>query len=443
MDSNVKNQNSLGLLGSVATIVGTVMGASIFILLGPIASKTGPALYLAYFLAFFPALFSGIYYAQLGAVMPNTGGSYFYTSRLISPFFGFIVAWSIIFAGIGAISMLSIGFAEYLKFYFPSLPVIYTALFIIITLFILNLFGLKSAVQLQVGMMIWMILALLVFAIPGLFFLKDFSGQSFLPNGIGGLAFGSALAFYSYTGIGIISELGGDIKDPKRNVPRAICWSLIIILFVYLLVTYVSTGVISWEKLSVSSASVPEAAATFLPNWAIIFIGTGAMMATITTINAIMMAIPREFIALAKDGLIKESWIKMNKHEIPTLSLTSISLAALIGVITGLKVDYFATITVVGLLFGTVVVGIAAWKLPKADKKTYEQASFKIPVVWLKVSSFLGIVSSIVFIFLALLDVPTIALVFMLWFIIGYIAVRSRMKKVDFSKKKGKDAVQI
>lgn len=71
-----ESKNQIGLIGAVSIIVGTVIGASIFILLGPIAGNTGPALPIAYIFAFLPALFGSLFYAQLGAVIPATGGTY-------------------------------------------------------------------------------------------------------------------------------------------------------------------------------------------------------------------------------------------------------------------------------------------------------------------------------------------------------------------------------
>src|SRR5699024_5158647 len=165
-------EKKISLIGAIAIIIGTVIGASIFILLGPIAGQTGPSLPLAYMIAFLPALFGSIFYAQLGAAMPATGGTYHYCKRLLNPVLGYIASVSLILGGMGATVMLSLGFAEYLQYFIPSLPIKFTAFLILLILYGINLLGLKTAEMLQILMTLWILLALLVFAIPGIFVIE-------------------------------------------------------------------------------------------------------------------------------------------------------------------------------------------------------------------------------------------------------------------------------
>src|SRR5690625_5011217 len=147
--------NKISLLGAISIIVGTVIGASIFILLGPIAGQTGPALPLAYMVAFLPALFGSIFYAQLGAAIPATGGTYFYCKRLLNPTIGYVAAISLILGGMGASVMLALGFAEYLQFFIPTLPIKFTAFLILLILYGINLLGLKTSEMTQILMTVW------------------------------------------------------------------------------------------------------------------------------------------------------------------------------------------------------------------------------------------------------------------------------------------------
>ncbi len=422
--------HSMSLLGAIATIVGCVIGASIFILIGPIAGKTGNSLYLAYLLAFLPAFFGSMYYAQLGAAIPQTGGSYYYASRLLSPVSGYFVASTLILGGIGANVMLAKGFAQYLQYFFPDLSITLVAVIITVLLALINWKGLRLAELFQIVMTIWIVFALLLFAIPGLWHMRPMGDEPLLAFGGGGLLFAAALAVYSYTGYGIISELGGDIKNPRKNVPIAIFVSIALVTLIYTLVAYVCTGVISWQVLSSSNASLAQAAQSFLPGWAIFIISTGALFATVTTINAIFMTIPREFFALAKDSILSERWLKAGKSGIPTLALLVVTFATLVGILSGLSVDFFATITVVGLLFNAVLVGFAAWRLPKKAPQAYESAAFKLPGWALKGSIFFGIVLNICFIALALADAPAILLVYVIWLLCGYGWVRKRLKSL-------------
>lgn len=258
-------ENKIGLIGAISIIVGTVIGASIFILLGPIAGQTGPSLFIAYLVAFLPALFGSLFYAQLGSAMPTNGGSYFYSKRLLNPLVGYITTISLILGGMGAIVMLALGFAEYLQFFIPALPIKLTAVLIVLALFAINLLGLKTAEIVQIAMTVWIIIGLLIFTIPGFFYIEPQNLSPLMPNGLGSFLMGSALAVYSYVGYGIISEIGGNIKDPQKNLPKAIFFSLGIVVVLYAMVSLVAVGVIPWEQLSASGASVAEAAKLFLP----------------------------------------------------------------------------------------------------------------------------------------------------------------------------------
>lgn len=419
----------IGLIGAISIIVGTVIGASIFILLGPIAKHTGPSLYIAYFVAFLPALFASLYYAQLGAAIPSVGGSYHYCKRLLSARLGYLVTISLILGGIGAIVMLSLGLAEYLQFFFPALNVKWTAVAIIVLLYIVNILGLRTAEIIQIIMTIWIIAALLVFAVPGLFAVDPNNLTPAFPNGFGSFMMGAALAVYSYVGYGILSEIGGQIKNPNKNLPLAIFISLGLIVILYVLVSFVSVGVIPWETLSSSGASVAEAARVFLPSSIILFISIGAIFATTTTINAIFITIPGDFVALGEEGIFKKELHTKTVNQTAYIPLSFMTVLSIIGVLSGYSVDYFATITIVGLLFNAVVLGFAAWQLPKKAENEYNQAPFKLKPVVLKVSIVLGIVLNIAFIILALLDVPSILLIFIIWIIVGLLLHGKKIPK--------------
>src|SRR5699024_7495217 len=154
------------------------------------------------------------------------GGTYFYCKRLLNPTVGYIASVSLILGGMGATVMLSLGFAEYLQYFIPSLPIKFTAFLILLILYGINLLGLKTAEMLQILMTLWILLALLVFAIPGIFVIEPSNLTPFIPNGFGDFLMGSSLAVYSYVGYGIISEIGGTIDKPEKNIPRAIFISL-------------------------------------------------------------------------------------------------------------------------------------------------------------------------------------------------------------------------
>jgi len=426
-----KPEKKVSLIGAISIIAGTVIGASIFILLGPIAAQTGPSLFLAYLVALIPALFGSLFYAQLGSAMPATGGTYHYAKKLLNPTVGYIATISLLLGGIGATVMLSIGFAEYLQFFIPNLPIKFAALIIVLIIYGINLLGLKSAELAQILMTVWILLALLIFSIPGLFYVDMQNYSNMMPNGLGSFLMGSALAVYSYVGYGIISEIGGSIENPKKNIPKATFISLALIVTVYILVAFVAVGVVPWEQLSSSGASIAEAAEVFLSPQLVFFISVGALFATVTTINAVFMTIPGDFRALAKEGIFNKNVIDKQVNNASIFPITVLLLAAAIGIYSGFDVDFFATITIVGLLLNTVFLGIALWKLPEKEPEAYETAPYQMKKGFLKVAIVIGVILNIAFISLAVLDFPIIIPLFIVWIIVGYIMHRNKLKQLN------------
>src|SRR5699024_3890506 len=358
------------------------------------------------------------------------GGTYFYCKRLLNPTVGYIASISLILGGMGASVMLALGFAEYLQYFIPSLPIGFTAFLILLILYVINLLGLKTAEMLQILMTIWILLALLIFAVPGLFAIEATNFTPFVPNGMGNFLMGSALAVYSYVGYGIISEIGGSIEKPEKNIPRAIFISLGIIVVVYALVSLVSVGVIPWEQLSSSGASVAEAAQKFLSPSFVLFISVGALFATVTTINALFMTIPGDYEALSNEGIFSRKLMALKTNGTAVFPITTILIFGVIGIFTGFSVDFFATITIVGLLLNTIILGFALWKLPTREKEAYDNAPYKIKPGLLRVIIVIGVILNVMFMILAVLDVPIIALIFLIWIAVGLLAHRNKIKNV-------------
>src|SRR5699024_11656644 len=104
----------MGLIGAVAMLMGAMIGAAVFVLLGPLAKLTGPSLPLAFLLGALPAFFGSAYYIQLGSMFPSSGGTYVYTSRLLNPTSGVFAAFWLLFAGIGSNGLRAFGFLHYI-----------------------------------------------------------------------------------------------------------------------------------------------------------------------------------------------------------------------------------------------------------------------------------------------------------------------------------------
>ncbi|MFD1206606.1 APC family permease [Sporosarcina contaminans] len=428
-------QAKIGLIGAISTLIGTMVGAAIFILLGPLADQTGPSLTLSFLLGAIPALFGSAYYMQLGSMFPSTGGSYVYASRLLNPTMGIITAFFMIMAGVGAIGMLALGFVNYLSFFIAGGSQVIIAISIVLIFVLVNLYGMKFANKIQIVMVAWMLIALLIYIVFGFFYQHSaefipIDNGPFLRNGVSGLMMAAVLAFYSYAGYGLITEIGGEIKNPQKNTPRAILISLVIVTLIYMGVSYISTSVVSIEDFISFTTSLPMAASLFLPGWVVTFIAIGGLLAIFTTLNAIMLIIPHEFVVMAKEGVVSKHFARKHKSfGTPYLSLLIVNGITIVLIVSGISETVFATMTVAGLLLSGIVMGMSALNIFKKMPDLYEKAALRIPKPILIACSFLGIVSSLLFTFLAVMDAPIVGAMALALAIIG--VIYSKIVKVD------------
>src|SRR5512137_1202080 len=139
-------KREIGLFGATALGIGAIIGSGIFIVTGIVAGVAGPAMILSVLIAGVIAIFSAMSVAELGAYLPEEGGTYAYAQKLISPFAGFIAGWIWIFSNIFVGAAVSLGFAHYFVTIFPSVPVKVIAVVICLIFILINYMGLKGSV---------------------------------------------------------------------------------------------------------------------------------------------------------------------------------------------------------------------------------------------------------------------------------------------------------
>ncbi|WP_431026695.1 APC family permease [Lysinibacillus sp. LZ02] len=423
-------ERKIGLAGAISTLIGTMVGAAIFVMLGSLASQTGNSLVFAFLVGAIPAFLASAYYIQLSSIVPENGGSFVYTKRFVHPIAGMIVGLFLVFAGVGAIGMLALGFVDYFKFFFTTDLSLVLAVAFVVLFILLNILGIEFASKLQIVMVGWMLLALIVFIIAG--FWAYTSGVSvateetpFFFNGTSGFLMASVLAFYSYAGYGLITELGGKIKNAKRNAPLAIGISLVIVTTIYALLAFVALKVVDLSEFIAFTASLPMAAEKFLPQWLVNFIAIGGIMAIATTINAIFLVIPEELRVMAEHRDISPIFKKVHaKFNTPYVSILTIGIIAIVLILLGVSSTILTTMTVVGLLIGSIFMGTSMLFVLKKHKHIYENAQIKIPKPVLIVCCVLGILTSAFFMLIAFLDAPFVAVVAVALVIITFIYMK-------------------
>jgi len=400
-------ERTIGLPGAAFLIVGYVVGITIFMLPASLAATAGPAVYLGYLLAAVPALLACFVMAQIGSAIPASGSIYLLLRDALSPVSGFIYLWLMITLAAVVIPLLAFGFADYFAYFWPGLNPRMVAVVLIVLVIGINCLGMKEASGGQSVMVVGFIIALLIFGIGGMAFGNAELARPLLPHGFHPLIVAAVTAYFSYAGIYVIAEVAGEIKNPGRTIPLAIAVSFAVIILLYMLVPMALTRILPWQTLDTVPMAVVAAARTFLPSWVVAFIAAGALLAAITTINAMLMGLSRDFYKGAKSGLFPRYFAAIHpRFKTPARAVVTLGLLVLAGVFAGGEIVQYAQVAVMGLMVIQILTGLALLRLPGKLPQAYAASSFKLGRTPLRIVSIAYIVVSIAFLILLSIEQP-------------------------------------
>lgn len=375
----------IGVFGATITIVGLVVGASIYILPGTIAASAGPGVLLSYALAGATAIFSCIIAAQIGAAFPATGASYVAVSELLSPLIGFLAVCLMITAACVANALLAFGFADHVRLFFPDVSRTPLAIGLVLGLGLLNTLGVRETVLVQtllVAAFLSGIGLVIAVALPRVD--ADLL-TPVLPNGLAPVLSGAVAAYFSFTGFNMIIELGGELKSPERTIPASLFISFITVALFYLLASLSIVGVIPWRELSSVEAALGETAMRLLPRPAAQFVILTAIAATASTVNALFLGYSRDLLALSQARLLPRIvGARSARAKEPVVAVGILVSLSLFAVLTGARIIEFATITVVAVMALQILLGVATLRMVWGGRDSFLlRAKFRLAKGWL------------------------------------------------------------
>ncbi|MDD1695500.1 MAG: amino acid permease [Methanoregula sp.] len=378
---------SLGLWGAMGIGIGAIIGTGIFVLIGVAAGIAGPAVILSFIIAGFVALLSGLSTAELSSFIHEAGGSYIYTTKAFGEFPGFVVGWMKSFDYIVGASAVSVGFAAYLT-YFVGIPPATSTLVAIATvwpiiLMLINLRGIKEAAWTNNLMVALKILALLLFIIVGasaLISRGDYSNYyPFFPTGLSGVMSGAAIIFFAFIGFNTIAIMAEEIKDPGKNVPRAILGAFAVCTLLYIGVSIVAVGVVNWQILGTSSAPLEFALKTVTDNIFVLqFVAISALFATTSVIMASIMGGSRALFAMARQGVLPKKLSTISRQNVPvfTILLCGIIISGIV-ILTNGNLDWLASLFNFGTLLTFFFINLSLLKLRRTMPEV--KRGFRVP----------------------------------------------------------------
>jgi APA family basic amino acid/polyamine antiporter len=255
-------RRELGLGEAVALGVGGTVGGGIYVLVGVAAGQAGPAALLAFLLAFAASVAIALPYAELACRLPLAGGGYAAVRGVLGPHWGFLMGWGYWGAYVLLSGYVTLGFGGYLQAA-SGLPAPLGAVALVAACTGLNLLGVKVSGRAQVAVVLAAVVGLCGLVAWGLPAVELERLRPFAPHGPGGLLPAALVAFLAFGGFDMIAAAGEEVRQPERNLPRAILLTLAAVLGLYLLVALVALGTVPAGRLAASSAPLAAAAETF------------------------------------------------------------------------------------------------------------------------------------------------------------------------------------
>lgn len=299
----------LSLAEVISMAVGTMIGASIFSIFGLGAQVAGQDLPIAFLLSGFYALIVAYSYTILGSkIISNAGPIGFILKGMGDSVVTGALSILIWMCYVVSIGLLAKGFSGYfLPLFDLDLSYLHTAIvesILILFFVVLNFFGSKAVGKSELFIVIAKLAILLAFIISGIWTIQGENIQpNFDPKHTSGLISASVIFFLSYMGFGLITNASENIKNPQKNVPRAILLSIFIVMVIYVLISLVTLGNLSLEEVvEAKENALAMAAKPFLGQLGFLLISIGALLSTSSAINASIFGGANIAYSLAKDG---------------------------------------------------------------------------------------------------------------------------------------------
>lgn len=380
MSATPELKGRITLAEAVFALVGYIIGGSIFILPGALAGQAGPGVFVAYLLAAVVALFICVASAQIGSAFPMSGGTYVAVSCVISPFWGFMVVWMGVLVIFTSPSALAYGLVDYLTLWIPALAEhrFMGAVLSIVVFTGVNLLGIRTAVWVQIVMVVVFMAVLLLVGIGGLVRSNPSNFTPLFPLGVLAVLQTAIPAFYSYSGFSAIVTFGGEIVNPRRNIPMVLVISLPLITAVYTLVTLAMPGVVPWRELAKGGATMSHVAALIFPPWIGILVGLAAVCAIATSINGLLLSKSRDVYALAIDKVFPEGLSRVGPFGEPRGALLAMCGVAMAGVSLQRSFVEYASMAVLCVMVIHLLQGVVILLLPARMPGHFETAQYRL-----------------------------------------------------------------
>jgi len=383
-------KKQLGLMDVFSIAVGAMISSGLFVLPGIAFAKAGPAAVVSYLLAGFLMIPSVLAKAELATAMPKSGGSYFFIERslgaLPGTFAGFAnwlsIALKSSFAlvGLGSLAMLAFpGHGQWI--------IKVTALSACAFFAVLNGLSVKGSGRLQSILVVGLLIALAVYLAVGLPAVNHAHYSPFMPSGLPAVFGVAGMVFVSYGGLTKVASVAEEIRNPARNIPLGMFLAFGVVNLLYVLVVFVTVGVVSPARLAGSLTPLVTGAGLTMGQTGVVVLSVAALFAFITTANAGILAAARSPMAMSRDGLLPEVLSRTNKRFRTPHAAITVTAALMMVAIAFLSIEDLVKTASTIMIVLFMLVNLSVIIMRYSGLQNY-RPSFRAPLYpWLQIAA--------------------------------------------------------
>ena len=327
-------KRTLGLWQVSAAGIGVILGAGVYALIGPAAALAGDAVWIAFLVAGVTAALTGYSYARLGAMQPKASPEFQYTALAFGPRVGFVAGWLMLVADVSAAAAVSLGFGGYLA-HFAGTPVILNALLLLVAVGIIACAGVAESVALALDLTAVEAAGLVFVIVVGLPSWGRVDHLAMPAAGFGGISAAAALIFFAYLGFDELGNLAEEMRNPTRDLPRALYIGIGVTTVIYIAVALSATAAVGWRALAETPAPLAVVARSVLGARADATLTFIALAATANTVLLLLVAAARSVYGMGTAGVLP-AWLgRVGGRAIPTVATGVVLVVAGLLVLRG------------------------------------------------------------------------------------------------------------
>ena len=384
----VKLTRQLNTFDTTNLVVGSTIGADIYVAAALCAKLLGSASLVIWFIGGVMATVIALSFAYCAAILPRAGGPYAYAKEAAGPFSGFMVGWALLLAEWFSLAVFPVAFTQYFLAFVPGLDplaqILLKAAFMLIIV-VTNMFGVKAAGKFNDILTIAKVSPLLLLIGLGVIYviaqpqmtLSHF--QPFLggdPHNIGQVL---VIVFWAYAGFELSTLPADEIQDPKKTIPRAIMVGMLIVAVFYIITNFVVIGVVDRASLASSQAPLTVAAANILSLSPVLawigslVVGIGALISIMGADESGTIGTSRLAFAMSVDGLLPRAFSRLQKsYRTPYVALAVVCSTAFVASIIG-TLPALVNSSVFLLSFAYLSTGISTYLLERKHQRLTEK----------------------------------------------------------------------